>query len=110
MEHGTAYLGYSASASQHSRHPFFASGNRAGGPAKGDIQLVTVRKETTLAELLKKVGGLWSVAWWPPVAVWCVWDWCVNCVKAMKGGSAAGGRQLITPFVFYRGTGFVVSF
>ncbi|KAI3429675.1 hypothetical protein D9Q98_005760 [Chlorella vulgaris] len=55
VEHGTAYLGYSASASQHSRHPFFASGNRAGGPAKGDIQLVTVRKETTLAELLKKI-------------------------------------------------------
>lgn len=96
VEHGTAYLGYSAQASKHarcvwgrgqactgvgglgwgawagpqasaacsmarsaaqpvvhaasgapSRHPFFASANRSGGPAKGDIQ----------------VGACWAVFW-----------------------------------------------
>ena len=58
VEHGTAYLGYSASGSQHARLPFFASSGRAGGPAKGDIQLFTVRKDTTLRELLRKVGAV----------------------------------------------------
>lgn len=57
VEHGTAYLGYSASTSEHARHPFFASANRAGGPAKGDIQLFTVKRDTTLRELLHKIVG-----------------------------------------------------
>ncbi|PSC68984.1 CBS domain [Micractinium conductrix] len=55
VEHGTAYLGYSARTSDHARHPFFASANRAGGPAKGDIQLFTVKASTTLRELLTKL-------------------------------------------------------
>ncbi|KAL4418674.1 hypothetical protein ABPG77_010621 [Micractinium sp. CCAP 211/92] len=55
VEHGTAYLGYSASTSEHARHPFFASANRAGGPTKGDIQLFTVKKDTTLREMLHKI-------------------------------------------------------
>lgn len=55
VEHGTAYLGYSATTSSHARHPFFASSNRSGGPAKGDIQLFTVKKDTTLRELLNKI-------------------------------------------------------
>ncbi|KAL4421528.1 hypothetical protein ABPG75_010819 [Micractinium tetrahymenae] len=55
VEHGTAYLGYSASTSQHARHPFFASANRTGGPTKGDIQLFTVKKDTTLRKLLRKI-------------------------------------------------------
>ena len=55
VQHGTAYLGYSATTSEHARHPFFASANRSGGPAKGDIQLFTARRDTTLAQLLQKV-------------------------------------------------------
>lgn len=45
---------YSASTSEHARHAFFASANRAGGPAKGDIQLFTVKRDTTLREMLHK--------------------------------------------------------
>ncbi|EFN59772.1 hypothetical protein CHLNCDRAFT_133443 [Chlorella variabilis] len=57
VQHGTAYLGYSATTSEHARHPFFASANRSGGPAKGDIQLFTARRDTTLAQLLQKIVG-----------------------------------------------------
>ncbi|GAB4822523.1 hypothetical protein N2152v2_009569 [Parachlorella kessleri] len=54
VEHQTAYIGYSVKASDHSRHPFFASSKRDGGPQKGDIQLFTVRRSTTLKELLNQ--------------------------------------------------------
>jgi 5'-AMP-activated protein kinase regulatory gamma subunit len=55
VEHGTAYLGYSATTSEHAKHPFFASANRSGGPTKGDIQLFTCKADTLLSQLLRKI-------------------------------------------------------
>lgn len=52
LEHQTAYIGYSVKSSDHSRHPFFASSNRAGGPKKSDIQLYTVQRNATLLQTL----------------------------------------------------------
>lgn len=55
VEHGTAYLGYSATTSEHAKHPFFASANRSGGPTKGDIQLFTCKADTLLSQMLQKI-------------------------------------------------------
>ena len=52
LEHNTAYIGYSVKSSDHSRHPFFASSNRPGGPRKGDVQTYTVQRNATLVETL----------------------------------------------------------
>lgn len=54
LEHKTTYLGFSASP-QPAGSPKFASQNRKTGPQKGDIQLFTCTKETTLRHLLAQI-------------------------------------------------------
>jgi 5'-AMP-activated protein kinase regulatory gamma subunit len=55
LAHGTTYLGYSAGASAHARLPFFASSSRAGGAQRGDIQLHTVRRDSSLRQVLARM-------------------------------------------------------
>lgn len=52
LEHSTSYIGYSLNASDHSKHPFFASSKRTGGPKKDDIHLYTVNPTSTLLQTL----------------------------------------------------------
>ncbi|KAG7666935.1 hypothetical protein Ndes2526B_g04587 [Nannochloris sp. 'desiccata'] len=52
LEHNTAYIGYSVNASDHSKHPFFASSKRTGGTKKNDIQLYTLHPTSTLLQTL----------------------------------------------------------
>jgi 5'-AMP-activated protein kinase regulatory gamma subunit len=52
LEHNTAYIGYSANASSSSKHPFFASSKRTGGPKKDDIHLYTVDPTASLLQTL----------------------------------------------------------
>jgi len=54
LEHGTAYIGYSVNSSEHSRHPFFASSQREGGPAQGDVRIFTVHRDSTLLDVIHK--------------------------------------------------------
>lgn len=55
LEHHTAYIGYSISTSDHSGHPFFASSPRKGRAAsKGDIQVFSITKDTSLGDTLSK--------------------------------------------------------
>lgn len=58
LEHGTAYIGYSVTSSQHSRHPFFASSSRSGSPGKENVEIFTVGKRATLLEVVRKFVDL----------------------------------------------------